>query len=60
VTAESVEIEHSIVFHGAQLRFLGARLEGSLVGPGAEITREFNVPRAMRLSVGERAEIALA
>jgi glucose-1-phosphate thymidylyltransferase len=60
VTIESVEIEHSIVFHGAQLRFLGARLEGSLVGPGAEITREFDVPRAIRLSVGEGAEITLA
>jgi glucose-1-phosphate thymidylyltransferase len=60
VTIESIEVEHSIVLHGAKLRFLGARLDGSLVGPGAEISREFHVPRAMRLWVGERAEIALA
>jgi glucose-1-phosphate thymidylyltransferase len=60
VAIESIEVEHSIVLHSAKLRFLGARLDGSLVGPGAEITREFHVPRAMRLCVGERAEIALA
>jgi glucose-1-phosphate thymidylyltransferase len=60
VTIEGIEVEHSIVLHDAKLRFLGARLDGSLVGPGAEVTREFHVPRAMRLWVGERAEIALA
>jgi glucose-1-phosphate thymidylyltransferase len=59
VTIESVEVEHSIVLEGAQIRFLGARLEGSLVGPGARITRAFRVPRALRLSVGGGAEIAM-
>ena len=59
VTIESAEVEHSIVLEGAQIRFLGVRLEGSLVGPGARITRAFRVPRALRLSVGGGAEIAM-
>jgi glucose-1-phosphate thymidylyltransferase len=59
VTIESVEVEHSIVLEGAEIRFLGARLEGSLVGPGARITRSFRVPRALRLSVGGGAEITM-
>jgi glucose-1-phosphate thymidylyltransferase len=59
VTIEAVEVEHSIVLEGAEIRFLGARLEGSLVGPGARITRAFRVPRALRLSVGGGAEITM-
>jgi glucose-1-phosphate thymidylyltransferase len=59
VTIEAVEVEHSILLDGAEIRFLGARLEGSLVGPGARITRDFRVPRAIRLSVGGGAEITM-
>jgi glucose-1-phosphate thymidylyltransferase len=60
VKIDSVEIEHSIVFDGARIRFIGARIEGSLVGPGAHIERDFRVPQAVRLSVGARAEVALS
>jgi glucose-1-phosphate thymidylyltransferase len=60
VHVESVEIEHSIIFYRARIRFVGARIEGSLVGPGAQIERDFRVPQAMRLSVGARAEVALS
>jgi glucose-1-phosphate thymidylyltransferase len=60
VQVESVEIEHSIIFDRARIRFVGARIEGSLVGPGAQIERDFRVPQAMRLSVGARAEVALS
>jgi glucose-1-phosphate thymidylyltransferase len=59
VTIESVEVEHSIVLEGAQISFLGARLEDSIVGPRASITRAFRVPRALRLSVGGGAEIVM-
>jgi glucose-1-phosphate thymidylyltransferase len=60
VDIDCVEIEHSIVLDGAQIRFLGARIEGSLIGPGSHVVRDFRVPRAVRLSVGERAHIALS
>jgi glucose-1-phosphate thymidylyltransferase len=59
VAIDSVEVEHSIVLEGAQISFLGVRLEGSLVGPGARIARTFRVPRALRLAVGGGTEIAM-
>jgi glucose-1-phosphate thymidylyltransferase len=60
VEIDCVEIEHSIILDGAQIRFVGARIEGSLIGPRAHVVRDFSVPRALRLSVGERAHIALS
>ena len=43
----------------AQLRFVGTRLESSVIGRGARIARGFDVPAALRLSVGEGAEVVL-
>jgi glucose-1-phosphate thymidylyltransferase len=60
VQIDSVEIEHSILLDGARIRFVGARIEGSLVGPGAQIERDFRVPQAVRLLVGAGAEVALS
>jgi glucose-1-phosphate thymidylyltransferase len=57
VHLDSVEIEHSVVLEGASLRFVGTRIEGSLIGPGAQIERDFGVPRAIRMSVGAGAEL---
>jgi glucose-1-phosphate thymidylyltransferase len=59
VEIDCVEIEHSIILDGAALRFLEARVEGSVVGRRALVTRGFHMPRAMRLSIGEGAQIAL-
>jgi glucose-1-phosphate thymidylyltransferase len=59
VSIENAEVEHSIILPGASIRHLGGRLEASVVGPGARIFRDFRLPRALRLNVGEGAEIAL-
>jgi glucose-1-phosphate thymidylyltransferase len=56
---ENAEVEHSIIMPGASIRHLGARLEGSVVGPNAQVFRDFRLPRAFRLNVGEGAEVAL-
>jgi glucose-1-phosphate thymidylyltransferase len=56
---EGTEIEHSIVFSGAELRFVGTRLETSIIGKGARVVRSFGVPNALRLSIGDGAEVAL-
>jgi len=58
VEIECVEIEHSIVLDGARIRFLEARVEGSLVGPRANVTRDFSMPRAVRLSIGEGTQVS--
>jgi glucose-1-phosphate thymidylyltransferase len=60
VQIEGVEIEHSIVLDHARLRHVGTRIEGSLIGSGAHVTREFRVPQAIRLSVGAGARVAIS
>jgi glucose-1-phosphate thymidylyltransferase len=59
VTIDGSQIEHSIVLEQAELRHVGARLESSVIGRGARVSRDFGVPRAMRLSVGDSAEVTL-
>jgi glucose-1-phosphate thymidylyltransferase len=59
VTLEGVEIEHSIVLEDADLRFVGTRLESSVIGRGARVARSFRPPGAFRLSLGEGAEVVL-
>jgi glucose-1-phosphate thymidylyltransferase len=60
VVIEGAEIEHSVVLSGASIRHLGGRLEASVVGPHAKVFRDFRLPRALRLRVGEGAEVSLA
>lgn len=60
VIIEDAEIEHSIVRSDAELRFVGARLESSVIGRRARIVRGFHVPRAIRVAIGDGAEVALA
>lgn len=56
---EGVEIERSIISPGASVMHVGARVVSSLVGRGAHVFRDFSLPRAMRLRVGEGNEVAL-
>jgi glucose-1-phosphate thymidylyltransferase len=56
---EGVEIERSIISPGASVMHVGGRLVSSLVGRGAHVFRDFSLPRAIRLRVGEGNEVAL-
>ncbi len=60
VRLEGAELEHSIVLDRAVIRHIGHRLEDSLVGSGATVTRDFAFPSGLRLRVGRRAEVLLA
>jgi glucose-1-phosphate thymidylyltransferase len=60
VLIEGAEVEHSIILAGASITHLGGRLEASVVGPRARVFRDFRLPKAMRLNIGEDAEISLA
>ena len=60
VLVEGAEIEYSIILRGASVTHLGGRLEASVVGANARVFRDFRLPRAMRLNVGEGAEVSLA
>jgi glucose-1-phosphate thymidylyltransferase len=60
VCVEGAEIENSILLRGSRVRYLGGRLDASVVGPGASIGRDLRLPRALRLHVGEGARVSLA
>ena len=59
VVVENAEVEHSIILPGASIKHLGGRLEASVIGAEARVFRDFRLPRAFRLNVGERAEVAV-
>jgi glucose-1-phosphate thymidylyltransferase len=59
VHIEGAEIERSIVLAGASILHVGGRLVASLVGRDARVFRDFSMPRAMRLQVGDGDEVAL-
>jgi glucose-1-phosphate thymidylyltransferase len=59
VVVEGTEIEHSIVLSDAELRFVGTRLESSVIGRRARIVRGFRLPGAIRMSIGDGAEVVL-
>ena len=59
VMIEGAEVENSIILAGASIRHVGGRLEASVVGPRARVFRDFRLPRAMRLNIGEGAEVSL-
>lgn len=56
---EGVEIERSIICDGASVLHVGGRLVTSVVGRGARVFRDFSLPRALRLRVGDGTEVAL-
>jgi glucose-1-phosphate thymidylyltransferase len=60
VRIEGTEIEHSIVMDAAQLLFVGSRLETSIIGRGASVVRRFDMPSAVRMSIGDGAQVALS
>jgi glucose-1-phosphate thymidylyltransferase len=57
---EGAEIEHSIVLDGACIHHVGQRIEASVIGSGAVITRDFGMPTAVRLRVGRGSTVTLA
>jgi glucose-1-phosphate thymidylyltransferase len=56
---EGTEIERSIISAGASVMHVGGRLVASIVGRDARVFRDFSLPRAMRLRVGDGNEVAL-
>jgi glucose-1-phosphate thymidylyltransferase len=59
VILDGCQVEHSIVLDGARLSHVGPRIETSVIGRGASVGRSFVLPSAIRLSVGDGAEVTL-
>jgi glucose-1-phosphate thymidylyltransferase len=60
VVIEASEIESSIVCSNAIIRDVGTRLQDSVIGSSAVVTYDPQVPRAVRVLVGEDARISLS
>ena len=56
---EGAEIERSIISSGASVCHVGGRITSSIVGRNARLFRDFSLPRALRLRVGDGAEVGL-
>lgn len=56
---EGAEVERSIILAGASIIHVGGRLVASVVGRDARVARDFSLPRAMRLNVGDGGEVVL-
>jgi glucose-1-phosphate thymidylyltransferase len=56
---ENAEIVRSIISEGARIMHISGRIEASTIGRRASIFRDFRLPRAMRLHVGEDVEVVL-
>jgi glucose-1-phosphate thymidylyltransferase len=56
---EGAEVERSIILSGASIMHVGGRLVASVVGRDARVARDFSLPRAMRLNVGDGGEVVL-
>lgn len=59
VRIEGAELERSMVLADASVLHVGGRLVASIVGHHARIFRDFSMPRALRLQVGDGDEVAL-
>ncbi len=53
------EVEHSILLAGASLRNLPARVEASLLGRDVKLSRGDEMPKTLRMIVGDRSEITI-
>jgi glucose-1-phosphate thymidylyltransferase len=59
VVVERSEVEHSILLAGASLIDLGDRMEASLLGRNVKLARSDELPRTLRMIVGDNSEIHL-
>jgi glucose-1-phosphate thymidylyltransferase len=53
------EVEHSILLAGASLRDLEVRMEASLLGRNAKLRRGTEMPKTLRMIVGDNSEISI-
>jgi glucose-1-phosphate thymidylyltransferase len=59
VVVRRAEVEHSILLADSRVEDLDARVESSLIGRGATISRSGDKPRAYRFMVGDSSSIGL-
>ena len=53
------EVEHSILLAGSSVRHLSTRIEASLLGRNATVARGDEMPKTLRMIVGDNSEIRI-
>ncbi|HEY2603481.1 MAG TPA: NDP-sugar synthase [Thermoleophilaceae bacterium] len=56
---DGAEIERSVVLPEASISPVGFRIEGSVIGASARVSRELAPPRALQLWIGQDAHVSL-
>lgn len=55
---EGAEVERSIIAAGASIQHVSGRIVASVIGRQARVFRDFSLPRALRLRIGDGTEVA--
>lgn len=58
VRVDGAEIENSVVLEDSVVSNVGTRLDSSVIGPQATISRDFRIPTGTRLNVGAGARVS--
>jgi glucose-1-phosphate thymidylyltransferase len=53
------EVEHSILLAGASVRDLETRIEASLLGRNVSLSRTHEMPKALRMIVGDNSQVRI-
>ncbi len=59
-TLARCEIENSIVLSGSEIRDIGRRIDGSLVGRNVRIVKSDEKPKAYRFMLGDNSEVGVS
>lgn len=59
VVVENSEIEHSMVLGDSEIRDIEARIQDSLIGRNAKITRSPIKPKALKLTLGDNSQVGI-
>ena len=54
------EIDNTIVMAGAVVRHPGSRIEASVIGERANLSRSFELPKGLHLRIGPDSQISLS
>ncbi len=57
VILSGTEIDNSMVMAGAEIRHPGHRIEASIIGERAQLTRSFDLPRGIHLRLGPGSQV---
>jgi glucose-1-phosphate thymidylyltransferase len=59
VIIENSEVEHSMVLEHSQIRDIDTRIQDSLIGRNATITRSPIKPKALKFTLGDNSNIGI-